>query len=569
MDQKNDLEMQDTLTDDVQKVLNHFKKLFNYKSVYLFPDIQDNLISPIVLIDAEVREPFNHNKKISWLNYYQEVLTRDSIDNHLSISEFLNYYGIDILFPVRQNGNCYGFLGVDNNSNKIKDIEYQIGELIVSYLASFWRNMELLKANRGATEKTQSIFEEISTLLEVSKALESGENIQGLLESLIHSCMKIMNAESASLMLLDTDDNELEFKVALGPRGKEVKPLRLPVGQGIGGWVAKEGKPLLIPNAYEDDRFDRSFDQRTGYVTRSIICVPLIFSKKVIGVVQALNRRDGKSFVQEDLHTFKLFATLAALAIENSRLLHSAIEKEKMEKDLVVATEIQRLIIPNHLPKIRTLELSGIYIPSKGIGGDFYSVFPVNDNESVFCVADVTGKGVTGALLVSTMHATIKAYLDFTTDLVHILQKMNHLIEELSTSDRYITLFIAHYDRQTSELTYVNAGHNPPLVFSKKNKIRKLTEGGVCVGVVPYEYNSHKIKLEKGDLLLMYTDGVVEAMNEDKELFGEANLIQTVYDKQSQSCEVIQDEITLRVLDHCGEQPLNDDFTLFIVSKKQ
>jgi sigma-B regulation protein RsbU (phosphoserine phosphatase) len=286
-------------------------------------------------------------------------------------------------------------------------------------------------------------------------------------------------------------------------------------------------------------------------------------------VVQALNRRDGKSFVQEDLHTFNLYATLAALAIENSRLIHSTIEREKQEKDLVVANEIQRLIIPNHLPKIKTLELSGIYIPSRGIGGDFYSVFPVNDDETVFCIADVTGKGVTGALLVSTLHATIKAYLDFTTDLIMILNKMNHLIEELSTSDRYITLFIAHYDQRTSELTYVNAGHSPPLVFSKKNKIRHLSEGGVCVGVVPYEYNFYKIKLEKDDLLLMYTDGVIEAANEDEELFGEANLVQTVYDKQLQSCEVIQDEITLRVLDHCGDKPLADDFTLFIVRKTQ
>ena len=324
----------------------------------------------------------------------------------------------------------------------------------------------------------------------------------------------------------------------------------------------------MIPNAYEDERFDRSFDQKTGYVTRSIVCVPLIFNKKTIGIVQALNRKDEKSFTQHDLRSFTLFSTLAALAIENSRLLHRTIEKEKMEKDLVVATEIQRLIIPHHLPKIRSLELSGIYIPSKGIGGDFYSVFPVNDEETVICIADVTGKGVTGALLVSTLHATIKAYLDFTTDLILILQKLNHLIEELSTSDRYITLFIACHNQKTSELTYINAGHNPPLLFRKGDEPEKLAEGGVCIGVVPYEYNSAKIKLEKNDLLLMYTDGVIEAMNDSKEMFGEGNLVKTVLDKRSESCEAIQDEITLRVLDHCADQSLSDDFTLFILRKK-
>ncbi|UCF63349.1 MAG: SpoIIE family protein phosphatase [bacterium] len=560
--------MHDPLTEEVQKVLNHFKKLFDYKSVYLFPDIQDQIISPILLIDAEIKEPFKHQKKISWLNYYQDVLTEDNIDDHLSISDFLKYYKINILFPIRQNGNCFGFLGINNNARKIKEIELQIGQFIVSYLASFWRNLELLKENREASEKTQAFFEEISSLLEISHALESGEDIQKLLESIIQTCMSIMNAESASLMLLDEEKNELEFKVALGPKGKEVKPLRLPIGKGIAGWVAKESKPLLIPNAYEDERFDRSFDRRTGYVTRSILCVPLIYNKKTVGVLQALNRKDGKSFSQENLHAFTLFATLAALAIENSRLIHRTIEKEKFEKDLVVATEIQRLIIPHHLPKVRSLELSGIYIPSRGIGGDFYSVFPVNEDQTVFCIADVTGKGVTGALLVSTLHATIKAYLDFTSDLILILQKLNHLIEELSTSDRYITLFIASYDQKTSELTYVNAGHNPPLLFSKEKTPVKLTEGGVCLGVLPYEYTYAKITLEPNNILLMYTDGVVEAMNDQNVMFGEKNLIQTVLDKRNQSCEVIQDEITLRVLDHCADQPLNDDYTLFILRRK-
>ena len=235
--------MQETLTDEVQQVLNHFKKLFDYRSIYLFPDIQDNIISPILLIDAEVKEPFKHQKKISWLNYYQEVLTVENIDNHLSISEFLKYYQINILFPIRQNGNCYGFLGVNNNSRKVKEMELQIGQLIVSYLASFWRNLELLKETQESSYKTQTFFEEISTLLEISRALDSGEDIQNLLESIIQTCMGIMNAESASLMLVDHDNDELEFRVALGPKGKEVKPLRLPIGKGIAGWVAREGKP--------------------------------------------------------------------------------------------------------------------------------------------------------------------------------------------------------------------------------------------------------------------------------------------------------------------------------------
>jgi sigma-B regulation protein RsbU (phosphoserine phosphatase) len=560
--------MQHSLTEEVQKVLNHYKNLFNYKSIYLFPDIQENLISPIFLVGAQIKEPFNHSKKISWLNFYQDVLTREHLDKHLSIADFLKYYDIDILYPIRENGNCYGFLAINNEARKVKSVELRIGDLIVSYLASFWRNLELLKDAREASDKTQTMVEEITSLLEISRALESGEDIQNLLESIIEKCMKVMNSESASLMLLDNKNNELEFKVALGPKGKEVKPLRLPVGKGIAGWVAREGRPLLIPNAYEDDRFDQSFDARTGYVTKSIICVPLLYQDKTLGVVQALNRLDGNVFTREDLKSFVLFASLAALAIHNSHLLHYTIQKEKLEKDLVVASEVQRLIIPNHLPKISSLEMSGIYIPSKGIGGDFYSVFPLNENQSVFCITDVAAKGVNSALLISTLHATLKAYLDFTSDLVLIMQKLNHLIEEMTTADHNITLFLALYDKTYSELTYVNAGHYPPFLFSKKSDPKKLKSNGKGIGTGPFEYQAEKIQIEKGEVLLMYTDGVIEAVNENGEIFGEKRLLQTVMDKLSQNCESIQDEITLRILDHCNDRPLNDDFTLFIVKRK-
>lgn len=560
--------MQHSLTEEVNQVLYHFKNLFNYKSIYLFPDIQENLISPIFLIGAQMKEPFNHHKKISWLNFYQDVLTRENIDNHLSISDFLKYYDIDILYPIRENGNCYGFLAINNDARKVKTVELRIGDLIVSYLASFWRNLELLKDAREASDKTQTMVQEITSLLEISRALESGEDIQNLLEFIIEKCMKVMNAESASLMLLDSNNNQLEFKVALGPKGKEVKSLRLPVGKGIAGWVAREGKPLLIPNAYEDERFDRSFDARTGYVTKSIICVPLRYQDKTLGVVQALNRVDGNAFSKEDLKSFVLFASLATLAIDNSHLLHYTIQKEKLEKDLVVASEVQRLIIPHHLPKIAGLEMSGIYIPSKGIGGDFYGIFPLNENESVFCITDVVAKGVNSALLVSTLHATLKAYLDFTRDLVLIMQKLSHLIEELTASDYNITLFLALYDKITSEITYVNAGHYPPFLFPKKDAPKKLTTNGIGIGTGPFEYQSEKIRIEKGDLLLMYTDGVIEAVNENGEIFGEKRLLQTVTDKLNQNCESIQDEITLRILDHCHDSPLRDDFTLFIVKRK-
>jgi len=425
-------------------------------------------------------------------------------------------------------------------------------------------NKKLIEKLENYTNRLQQMLAEISTIHEITRAFDSGQNIDSLLHHIMDKCKKFMNGEAASMMLVCENGEELEFKIALGPKSDEVKPFRLPIGKGISGWVAKTRKSVLIPDAYKDKRFDPSFDKRSGFITQSMLCVPMLYKNKTIGVMTILNRLDGESFTENDQILLTIFATQAALAIENARLLLKAIEKERLDKELQLAADIQKLLIPQILPKITNTDISAIYLPCLEISGDFYNIIPLKENKYAFVVADVSGKGIPAALVVSNMQAMLRAYLEYSIDLPSITSKLNDSIIEQTTTDRFITFFIGIYNTENLTFEYINAGHNPPLQYKKDGTIHLLQKGGIFIGSLPFKFESEKIQLETGDILVLYTDGLVEAMNKEEEEFGEFRVIKIIEKNAEKSSAVIQEAILENVKLHIGNKKLEDDFTLVI-----
>jgi sigma-B regulation protein RsbU (phosphoserine phosphatase) len=433
-----------------------------------------------------------------------------------------------------------------------------------SYIANLVNNENLVQDLEGSSERMQKMLREMVTLHEITHALESSDNLDSLLEYIMQKSQNVMTAEAASLMLVLEDTNELEFKVTLGPKAKEVKPFKLPIGQGISGWVAQTGEAVLIPDAYSDPRFDPSFDKRSGFRTNSMLCVPMIHKSKIVGVMTLINKLDGTPFNENDQNLFTIFASQAALSIENARLLFAAIEKERLDKELQVASEIQRLLIPQEIPKSSFLEIAAEYIPCKEVGGDFYDIIRLDENRYIFVVADVSGKGIPGALVVSNMQATLRAFLEYSDDLLPVVSRLNEAIIRQTTTDRYITFFIGLYDHTKSKLAYINAGHNPPLLINKNGDMKELKTGGIFIGYMPWEYEIEEISFKKDDTLVMYTDGLVEAMDSDEEEFELTGLKKTIKGCLSSSTEKLKEVIIEKVHDHIGAIPLADDFTLLI-----
>ncbi len=560
--------MNNELSESIVQVLENHKKLFNYKNILLFPRIENSKIKPSFTFEPELNSEIYSSNELDWLNFYTEVLLLNELKNDSIIKDFFNKYNIDVLFPIREEKDCFGFLGISAHGKPPNNLELNINQIIVHFLANYWNNQLLLREAQVSSQNLQSLVDEISTLHEISRIIESNENLLNILEFILEKCMDVMKVKAGSILLMNDDKNGLEFRVALGPKANEIKPFTVPLGKGIAGWVAKHDEPLIIPDAYNDDRFNPDFDKKSGFKTQGILCVPLKFKNNVIGVVQVLNRIDNVPFQNNDLRILSIFASQAAIVIENSRLLYAELENEKIENDLALASEIQRLIIPDKLPAVPELKIYGTYLPSREIGGDFYNVFPVNKYETIFCIADVSGKGISGALLVSTLHATLRAYLEYTADMENIVSKLNDLIIELSTANKYITFFIAHLDHISSELTYINAGHNRPYWLQRNKPSQKLGSSGPAIGIMDFKYQIHRIQLNKDDLIVMYTDGLIDAWNKEKKPFGESKL-KTIVDLHNEfDCKLLHDIIVQSMDLHTENVEHNDDFALLVFQIK-
>ncbi len=552
-----------------QKVLEVLKiqlDIFHYDKIMLISVEEDGNCMPIITSDNKDYKSYKLNSV--------EVLKSDDmfIKNELpadsDLHNLCDFYDVHTLFPVIMpsylQNKCVACVAINSPVPVFTDRQIEMATFSCSYIANLVNNENLVQDLEGSSERMQKMLREMVTLHEITHALESSDNLDSLLEYIMQKSQNVMTAEAASLMLVLEETNELEFKVTLGPKAKEVKPFKLPIGKGISGWVAQTGEAVLISDAYSDPRFDPSFDKRSGFRTNSMLCVPMIHQSKIVGVMTLINKLDGKPFNENDQNLFTIFASQAALSIENARLLFAAIEKERLDKELQVASEIQRLLIPQEIPKSSYLEISAEYIPCKEVGGDFYDIIKLDENRFIFVVADVSGKGIPGALVVSNMQATLRAFLEYSDDLLPVVSRLNEAIIRQTTTDRYITFFIGLYDHTKSKLAYINAGHNPPLLINKNGDMKELKTGGIFIGFMPWEYEIEEISFNKDDTLVMYTDGLVEAMDSDEEEFEITGLKKTIKGCLLSSTEKLKQEIVEKVNDHIGAVPLNDDFTLLI-----
>jgi sigma-B regulation protein RsbU (phosphoserine phosphatase) len=257
-------------------------------------------------------------------------------------------------------------------------------------------------------------------------------------------------------------------------------------------------------------------------------------------------------------------------AIENDRANKEALENETMKRELEVAAEIQRRILPVGLPEIEGYDIAGINIPSKGVSGDYYNVFKLDDGRFALIVADVTGKGMPASLLVSTLDASLRSYLDFHIPLSEMAVKMNSIIYKSSTADKFITFLIAVLDPSNGEIDIINAGHNPALLLRKDDKMELIEAGGVAFGMfdmgLPFE--GKKLKLEKGERLFIFSDGIPEAMNKDEEEYSDEKLEKFFVEETPETAEEFINAIVTDVKLHTKGEIQSDDITAIYLIRK-
>lgn len=416
-------------------------------------------------------------------------------------------------------------------------------------------------------EKLHQVTEEavrLMAIVEVGKLLNSTLDLDKILRIILETAIQNLNADRGTLYLIDRDKSELWSKVL---QGEDLVEVRLPIGHGIAGYVAQTGKRLMLKDVYKDPRFNPEYDKKTGYRTQTMLCTPMKNrNNQMIGVFQIINKKDGY-FTMEDVDFLDTLSVDACIAIENARLVKEALEKERIEKELEVAATIQNMIIPKSLPEIPGYQIAGLYDPSRQVGGDFYDTIPLIDGRMALVIADVSGKSVSGALLVSTLQASLHAYLESEIGLKELVIKLNRIILKNSTYDKYITFFIGLLDPKLHTFEFINAGHNPPLLYRNGN-LNQLKTGGVPLGMVEFDdYQSETLKLEANDLLVMFTDGVTEAENIHEDFFGDEALEDLIRLHAREPVSSLTSKIYSAVKAHVGVAEQSDDITLLVLKK--
>ena len=374
-------------------------------------------------------------------------------------------------------------------------------------------------------------LERLRTLVEASTLINSSIDADSILSSILTVARNELDVERGTLYFVDAERKEIWTKIAGNLDGGEI---RLPFGQGLAGTVAATGEPVILHDAYADPRFDRSTDLRTGYRTRSMLCVAIHNRRQeIVGVLQLLNKTTG-SFGRRDLDFLASISDHMAIAMDNATMHLEIVEKQRMERELQLGREIQSRLLPSPPDGIAGAELSALSVPCFEVGGDYFDFLDLPNGDLGLVIADVSGKGVGAALIMSSVQAALRVAAAIEDDLAALVARLNTLLHRMTGGRKYVTFFFGRYSPSTGALRYVNAGHNPPFIAHGAT-LQTLDTTGRPIGLLGgCVYEEASVVIPPGATLFLYTDGLNEAANHDEEEFGNERLAALFHDVASQ-----------------------------------
>lgn len=376
-------------------------------------------------------------------------------------------------------------------------------------------------------------------------------------------------AERVMIMFKDEHETEaLGLRIAVAKvRGQDAEATDIRISRSIMQEVLTEGKSMLTSDAQHDPRISGQTIMLQGI--RSVLAVPLAVNDKIFGLIYADSPTDETNFTEQHLQILTTLSSVAAIRVENARLLEESFERTRMEHELQLATEIQQNLQPNSAPPVEGYEFQGISFSCYEIGGDYYDFIPRPDGKMLIALGDVSGKGTAAALLMSSLHAAIHAQVAAKATLAETVNAVNAYLAANTPSNRFVTLFLAELDPGSGELTFINAGHNPPLVVHPDGKAEQLASGGFPLGILGTAvYDVGQAKITKGGALVIYSDGVSEAANLAGDEFGVERLAEVIKKNLVKSAAGLRDSVEKSLSDFSQTAPAADDITLVIVKRK-
>jgi len=453
-----------------------------------------------------------------------------------------------VLVPIRTSKDHFGVVALEGES--ASDEEVQILRAAGAFIGTMMNSQRMAQEMREGDFQLKYRLWELESLYDIGLSIASTLNIDELADEVLFRMISLINARRAALFLREGSG----FKIyrAFGDVRQDF------LDEELTNRLMTEGQPMTFESGA-----DCIFPD-----CRAFVAVPIKGNNAVIGVLAAADResRDGSigAFEANDLRLLSQFASQVAIALENARLHREALLKQAMERELELAATIQRDILPKSIPQIEGIEIATLAKPAKQVGGDYHA-FVERDGVLTFMVADVAGKSMPAALLVSALHAATQLLFAEGRGLGDIATELNKHIHRWSAENKFVTMIMASIDREAETIEFVNAGHNPCYIMSG-DRLDQMKSHGLPIGILATSrYMTQTRHFPPGSAVVLYSDGITEAENEAGEEFENERLETILHDHAGASATELRDRIAAAVDNFCGNAPQKDDETMVIV----
>ncbi len=472
---------------------------------------------------------------------------------------------LSLICPILSHDNCIGLFLLGAKLGNIpftkKDIEYisSLANLAAPAIQNSKYIAELDEKNRQLEKSNQ----ELNTVNEILKELNTADdadsvaNINRIATTLAYAVMGEMMVQRCIILLEDPDDDLFKPTIVKGLRKTPE------LGETFDKLTAKLRATLkgVLTESLEDAEVRDVLDNLgVGMLT------PLMHKSEMRGMILVGGRFGPEPFRENDLKFLDAIGNTAMSPLENARLVGEKIARERLEEELAIAKNIQIGLLPKTEPSCSGFDFHGMNVSSLQVGGDYYDFITIDEDRIAFAIGDVSGKGVGASLLMANLQASLHAMIDADKPLSAIVAKINNIIYQNTPLDKFITFFVGIIDTSKHEMTYVNAGHNPPYIFTDGGELKTLEVGGLILGMMPdVPFEQETVKLASGDWLLLFTDGVNEAMNEEGEEFEEYRIEDFIRENPKSTAKSFVLDLHDAVTKFCGGAQQSDDITILAV----
>lgn len=463
----------------------------------------------------------------------------------------------ELAVPLIVNNRLIGIMDIESRQPDYFTEEHtRLLMLIASRMAVGIENARLYTRT---TRQARTLI----LLNEIARELTSILNLDELLKRVAELLSRLIDYQMFSILLLDSNQEKLQHRFSLRYRENIQLKHDIAKGQGVVGYAAEHKQAVLVPDVCKDPRYIALNPE-----TRSELAAPLIYKGKVIGVLDLEHTRRG-FFTDDHKRTITTLAAQVAIAIENAQLYEQIAQQEnRLERDLAMARELQSRLLPQSVPKLQNLEIAAKFVPARAIGGDLYDFMSYSLSRTAVVVGDVSGKGAPAAIYAALVSGILRSHAPIEPGPAEMLSTVNFSLSERRIDGQFVSLIYAVWDDSLSQLRVANSGLPRP-VYCHDGKIEIIQATGLPLGLFDdAEYDEFTFDPKPGDLFVFFSDGILDAQNHARELFGRERLEKIVGEGCPLSAEAVVDAIFKAVAEHAGTEEAFDDQTVVVLRVK-